>query len=250
MKGAVALLGSTRRDTTARLKFEPLLRCAGRRDLALEQAATMPFEVLDTLDRDRVILRLGDLVVDFVLLWLLPINFSYAVFALVLFIMGLSFGLFASPNRAAVMNSLPPADRGAGGAMNQTLQNSAQVLSVGIFFWRASLPGRQWVRTSVDHNALAGNHRSGVRDQHPDDGSHVLGAAQAFEGLCRIQLSDDIDAELGLDQSRAHVGYDKAGGDDVDADAVVGLFLGERERECFESRLSHIVWRTVCPHAV
>ena len=47
---------------------------------------------------------------------------------------GLSFGLFASPNRAAVMNSLPPADRGAGGAMNQTLQNSAQVLSVGIFF--------------------------------------------------------------------------------------------------------------------
>jgi hypothetical protein len=43
-------------------------------------------------------------------------------------------GLFASPNRAAVMNSLPRADRGAGGAMNQTFQNSAQVLSIGIFF--------------------------------------------------------------------------------------------------------------------
>ena len=43
-------------------------------------------------------------------------------------------GLFASPNRAAVMNSLPAADRGAGGGMNQTFQNSAQVLSVGIFF--------------------------------------------------------------------------------------------------------------------
>ena len=72
--------------------------------------------------------------VSFILLWMLPINFSYPVFALVLLTMGLSFGLFASPNRAAVMNSLPPADRGAGGAMNQTLQNSAQVLSVGIFF--------------------------------------------------------------------------------------------------------------------
>ena len=36
-------------------------------------------------------------------------------------------GLFASPNRAAVMNSLPPGDRGAGGGMNQTFQNSAQV---------------------------------------------------------------------------------------------------------------------------
>ena len=48
--------------------------------------------------------------------------------------MGASMGMFASPNRAAVMNSLPAGDRGAGGAMNQTFQNSAQVLSIGIFF--------------------------------------------------------------------------------------------------------------------
>jgi hypothetical protein len=47
---------------------------------------------------------------------------------------GVSMGLFASPNRAAVMNSLPRGDRGAGGAMNQTFQNSAQLLSIGIFF--------------------------------------------------------------------------------------------------------------------
>jgi hypothetical protein len=43
-------------------------------------------------------------------------------------------GFFASPNRAGVMNSLPPEHRGAGGGMNQTFQNSAQVLSIGIFF--------------------------------------------------------------------------------------------------------------------
>jgi hypothetical protein len=43
-------------------------------------------------------------------------------------------GMFASPNRAGVMNSLPAGDRGAGGGMNQTFQNSAQVLSIGIFF--------------------------------------------------------------------------------------------------------------------
>ena len=48
--------------------------------------------------------------------------------------MGLSMGAFASPNRAGVMNSLPATDRGAGGGMNQTFQNSAQVLSIGIFF--------------------------------------------------------------------------------------------------------------------
>ena len=43
-------------------------------------------------------------------------------------------GAFAAPNRAAIMNSLPARDRGAGGGMNATFQNSAQVLSIGIFF--------------------------------------------------------------------------------------------------------------------
>jgi MFS family permease len=71
---------------------------------------------------------------SFVLLLLLPIDFPYPLFAAVLALNGISMGLFASPNRAAVMNSLPRADRGAGGGMNQTFQNSAQVLSVGIFF--------------------------------------------------------------------------------------------------------------------
>jgi hypothetical protein len=56
------------------------------------------------------------------------------MFAAVLTLMGISMGLFASPNRAAVMNSLPAGDRGAGGGMNQTFQNSAQVISIGIFF--------------------------------------------------------------------------------------------------------------------
>jgi MFS family permease len=72
--------------------------------------------------------------VSFALLLLLPIDFPYPLFALVLTLSGISTGLFASPNRAAVMNSLPRADRGAGGAMNQTFQNSAQVISVGVFF--------------------------------------------------------------------------------------------------------------------
>ncbi len=71
---------------------------------------------------------------SFAMLMALPTNFEYPVFALVLFFNGVSMGMFASPNRAAVMNSLPAADRGAGGGMNQTFQNSAQVLSVGIFF--------------------------------------------------------------------------------------------------------------------
>jgi MFS family permease len=71
---------------------------------------------------------------SFGLLMALPTNFSYVPFAAILTLSGASMGMFASPNRAAVMNSLPPGDRGAGGGMNQTFQNGAQVLSIGIFF--------------------------------------------------------------------------------------------------------------------
>ena len=70
----------------------------------------------------------------FALLDLLPIDFTYWAFAAILLLMGLSMGAFAAPNRAGVMNSLPAPHRGAGGGMNQTFQNSAQVLSIGIFF--------------------------------------------------------------------------------------------------------------------
>ena len=71
---------------------------------------------------------------SFLLLIMLPIDFPYPAFAAVLLLNGISMGIFSSPNRAGVMNSLPARDRGAGGGMNQTFQNSAQVLSIGIFF--------------------------------------------------------------------------------------------------------------------
>jgi MFS family permease len=71
---------------------------------------------------------------SFGLLMLLPTDFTYWVFALILPLNGIFMGMFASPNRAAVMNSLPAGERGAGGGMNQTFQNTAQVLSIGIFF--------------------------------------------------------------------------------------------------------------------
>jgi len=72
--------------------------------------------------------------ISFVLLLALPTDFSYPVFAAILTLNGISMGMFASPNRASIMNSLPRGDRGAGGGMNQTFQNSAQVISIGIFF--------------------------------------------------------------------------------------------------------------------
>jgi MFS family permease len=70
----------------------------------------------------------------FLLLDLLPINFNYLWFALLLFLFGLGMGLFFSPNQAAIMNSLPPEQRGGGSGMTLTFVNSASVLSMGLFF--------------------------------------------------------------------------------------------------------------------
>ncbi|OLR92057.1 MFS transporter [Actinokineospora bangkokensis] len=70
----------------------------------------------------------------FVALTVLPVNFSYPVFAALLLVNGLGMGLFSSPNRAAVMNSLPGDARGVGAGMTATFQNSAMVLSIGVFF--------------------------------------------------------------------------------------------------------------------
>jgi MFS family permease len=95
---------------------------------------------------------------SFLLLSLLPIDFPYPVFALVLALNGISMGMFASPNRAAVMNSLPPGDRGAGGGMNQTFQNSAQVLSIGIFFTLMVIG----LASSLPHTLASGLEAHGV----------------------------------------------------------------------------------------
>ncbi|MGA6204334.1 MFS transporter [Nocardia testacea] len=64
----------------------------------------------------------------------LPVDFSYWVFALILLINGVGMGLFSSPNRALVMNSLPDTSRGSGAGMMTTFQNAAMVLSIGLFF--------------------------------------------------------------------------------------------------------------------
>jgi MFS family permease len=71
---------------------------------------------------------------SFLLLELLPINFNYIWFALLVFMFAVGMGLFFAPNQAAVMNSLPPDQRGAGAGMLNTFQNSATVLSMGLFF--------------------------------------------------------------------------------------------------------------------
>jgi len=70
----------------------------------------------------------------FVGLTLLPIDFPYPVFALLIFGNGVGSGLFTSPNTSAIMSSVPAYHRGAASGMRSTFQNSGMSLSIGVFF--------------------------------------------------------------------------------------------------------------------
>ncbi|HWE67742.1 MAG TPA: MFS transporter [Acidimicrobiales bacterium] len=71
---------------------------------------------------------------SFVLLQMLPVDFSYWGFAALIFMNSVGMGMFIAPNQAGIMNSLPANQRGAGAGMSGTFNSSAQVLSIGIFF--------------------------------------------------------------------------------------------------------------------
>jgi MFS family permease len=92
---------------------------------------------------------------SFALLELLPVDFAYWQFALILLLNGIGMGLFASPNRAGIMNSLPPERRGVGAGMSATFQNSAMVLSIGIFFTLIILGLASSLPATLNHGLVA-----------------------------------------------------------------------------------------------
>jgi EmrB/QacA subfamily drug resistance transporter len=73
-------------------------------------------------------------VAGFIALTFLPASFSYPVFALIIFVLGCGSGLFASPNTSSIMSSVPADQRGVSSGMRATFQNSASVVSIGLFF--------------------------------------------------------------------------------------------------------------------
>jgi len=70
----------------------------------------------------------------FVGLLLLPVNFPYPAFALLVFASGVGQGMFSAPNTSAIMGSVPAQRRGAASGMRATFQNSGTSLSIGVFF--------------------------------------------------------------------------------------------------------------------
>jgi MFS family permease len=70
----------------------------------------------------------------FILLMVLPADFPYSLFALLLFANGLGSGLFVAPNSTQIMNAVPAQERGQASGVRATAMNAGQVLSIGVFF--------------------------------------------------------------------------------------------------------------------
>ncbi len=67
-------------------------------------------------------------------LMLLPVDFSYWVFGLLLAIVGVAQGMFTSPNSSSIMGSVPARARGVASGMRSTFINTGTAISIGVFF--------------------------------------------------------------------------------------------------------------------
>ena len=113
---------------------------------------------------------------------LLPVDFHYWVFGVLLFVTGGSMAAFGSPNRAGVMNSLPPEHRGAGSGMNTTFQNSAQVFSIGLFFTLLIVG----LSTSLSTNLYQGLVAHGVSAAAAGRASHLPPISTIFSAFLGV----------------------------------------------------------------
>jgi EmrB/QacA subfamily drug resistance transporter len=116
---------------------------------------------------------------SFLLLLILPVNFNYWAFASILVLDGVGMGMFSSPNRAGIMNSIPPKQRGAGSGMATTFQNSATVLSIGIFFSLMILGLASTLSGALSHGLTA----QGVSAADAARVSHLPPVATLFASL-------------------------------------------------------------------
>jgi MFS family permease len=71
---------------------------------------------------------------SFVGLMLLPTDFPYWAFALLIGLNGVGVGAFSAPNTSSIMGSVPIEARGVASGMRSTFQNTGTSLSIGVFF--------------------------------------------------------------------------------------------------------------------
>ncbi len=104
-------------------------------------------------------------------LMLLPSNFQFLAFALIIFVIGMGMGMFAAPNTTAIMNSVPPEHRGVSSGMRSTFQNTANTLSITLIFTMvtaglaARLPAALY--SGLTQAGLPGNAAEGIANLPP-----------------------------------------------------------------------------------
>jgi MFS family permease len=95
---------------------------------------------------------------SFVGLMLLPVDFPYWAFALLITLNGIGVGMFSAPNSSSIMGSVPARQRGAASGMRSTFQNSGTALSIGVFF-SLMIAG---LASSLPHALTGGLEQQGV----------------------------------------------------------------------------------------
>jgi len=110
---------------------------------------------------------------------LLPVQFPYWAFALIILGNGIGSGLFASPNTSAIMSSVPARHRGVASGMRSTFQNSGMSLSIGIFF-SLMIVG---LAATLPPTLTAGLHAQGVPLPVASRVSHLPPVSTVFAAL-------------------------------------------------------------------
>ena len=113
-------------------------------------------------------------------LMLLPADFPYWAFALMIALNGIGVGMFSSPNSSSIMGSVPAKQRGAASGMRSTFQNSGTALSIGAFF-SLMVAG---LSSSLPHTLTGGLQQQGV----PSGVAHQVGALPPVSSLFAAML--------------------------------------------------------------
>jgi len=117
---------------------------------------------------------------SFVGLMLLPVDFGYWVFGLLIALNGIGSGMFASPNSSSIMGSVPAHLRGVASGMRATFQNSGTAVSIGVFF-SLMIAG---LAATLPHTLTSGLQHQGV----PADVATRIGALPPVSSLFAAQL--------------------------------------------------------------
>jgi MFS family permease len=130
----------------------------------------------------------------FVGLMMLPVDFPYPLFALLIFGNGVGSGLFAAPNTSAIMSSVPAGQRGSASGMRSTFQNSGMSLSIGIFF-SLMIAG---VARALPHTLSSGLRAQGVPLSVATQVSHLPPVSTLFSALLGFNPVQNLLAPSGV----------------------------------------------------